>query len=111
MSKRGAIMEPKLTIFERKNLEEFIKSTDKQITFNPFIFSSIISLAGLILIIAAVVITLNNFNDRTAYWILLPGMIGGIISILFGTFLFRYAKRFEQIKKIAEIVKKMMTLV
>ncbi len=104
-------MESKLTIFERKHLEEFIKSTDKPKTFNPFIFSSIISLAGLILIIVAIVITLNNFNDRTTYWILLPGMIGGIISMLFGTFLFRYAKSYEQTKRIAEIVKKMMALI
>ncbi len=103
-------MESKLTILERKHLEEFIKSTDKPIHLNPFIFSSIISLAGLILIIATIVITLDNLNDKTAYWILLPGMIGGIISILFGSILFKYSKRYEQTKRVAEIVNKILTL-
>lgn len=96
------------SLIEKKYLEDFINSVDKPILINPFIYSSIISLAGLILVISAVVITLNNFVDRTVYWVLLPGMISGIMVMLFGTYIFRYARKYEKAKRVAKILKKII---
>jgi uncharacterized membrane protein len=100
-----------LTSFEKKNLEDFIISISKPTLINPFVYSTIISLAGLILFISAVVITLNNFVDRTVYWILLPGMISGIVLILFGMFIFNIGRKYEKTKRVVKTLKKIMTLI
>ena len=103
-------METKLTTLEKKDLDIFIRSVDKPIISvkYSYLYSSAISVIGLILLVSAVIITLNNFNDKTAYWVLLPGMLGGIATVLLGIFVFRYFRKYEQTKRIVGIIKKMM---
>ena len=99
-----------LTTLEKKDLEIFIRSVDKPIISvkYSYLYSGAISVIGLILLVSAVIISLNNFNNKTAYWVLLPGMLGGIVTILLGIFVFRYFRKYEQTKRIIGIIKKMM---
>ena len=103
-------MDMKLTIGERRCLDEFFKSvktTKYSLTFSYF-YSSVISILGLILFTAALIITLNNFNDRIVYWVLFPGAIGGIGTISLGIFLIKYLKKVDEKKKLAKIIKKLL---
>lgn len=99
----------RISSLEKKVLEDFINSVNKPILVNPFIFTSLISLAGLVLFVSAIVITLNNFVDKTVYWVLFPGMLSGILTMLFGIFLFRYTRKYKQTQKVANVIKKIVT--
>jgi len=72
-----------------------------------FFYSSAISISGLILFAASVIITLNNLNDRIVYWVFFPVSIGGIGTILLGVLLLKYWKKLEEKKKLATIIKKL----
>ena len=103
-------MAAQLTINEKRCLDEFLKSVSEikiSLKFS-YLYSSIISILGLILFTAAVIITLNNLNDRVVYWVFLPGFIGGIEIIILGIFLLNYLKKLEEKKKIATIIKKLL---
>lgn len=103
-------MKKKLGPLERKYIEDFIKSSAGQPlpVKQYYIISGIISLAGLFLLVSAVVISLNNLTDRTALWILFPGLAGGLIAMLLGNFLFRYIRKYEKSEKAVRIIKKLI---
>jgi len=95
---------------EKRYLDEFLKSVNET-KLSPkfsYLYSSVISILGLILFTAAVIITLNNLNDRVVYWVFFPGAIGGIGTILLGIFLLKYFKKVEEKKKLATIIKKLL---
>ncbi len=74
-------MADQLTISEKRYLDEFLKSVNKT-KLSPrfsYLYSSVISILGLILFAATVIITLNNLNDRVV-WIFFPGSIGGKVG-------------------------------
>ena len=96
----------KLTAFEKRDMQDFINSVKKPL-INPFIFSSVVSIAGLVMIAAAVLITLDNFVDRTVHLVFIPGMISGIIIVLLGSYIFNYSRKYEQARRVAEIIKKL----
>jgi hypothetical protein len=62
-------MSAQLTISERRYLDDFLKSVGETRIFSKFsyLFSGVISILGLILFTSAVIITLNNLNDRIVY--------------------------------------------
>ncbi|MFQ5708452.1 MAG: hypothetical protein ACE5HO_13425 [bacterium] len=103
-------MAAQLTISERRYLDEFLKSINETETSRKFSFfySGVISILGLILFLGAVIITLNNLNDRVVYWVFLPGSIGGIGIVLLGIFLLKYLKKVQEKKKLATIIKKLL---
>ena len=103
-------MEIKLEPTEKKCLEEFVKSSGRPILPLKYSFfvGAVISLAGLSLFVSAVVITLNNLTDRTAYWILLPGMTCGIIAMVLGNFLFGYMRKYKKTERVVKIIKKLL---
>ncbi len=100
----------KLTPSEKNNLEKFIQSVGKPITpvKYSFLYSSVMMVIGLLLLISAMIITLNNLNDKTVYFVLLPGMIGGIVAILVGMYIFRYFRKYEHNQKIVTVMKKLI---
>jgi hypothetical protein len=103
-------MPAKFNISEKKCLDDFLKSAGDT---NPSpIFSHLssgaVSILGLILFTYAVTITLNNLNGRIIYWVLFPGIIGGVGLILFGIFLLKYLKKIDEKKKMAIIIKKLL---
>ena len=103
-------MDSQLTISEKRHLDEFLKSVD-EIKLSPifsFFYSSVISIMGLILFISSVIITLNYLNDRIVYWVLFPGLIGGIGTILLGFLLLKNFKKVDEKKKLARIIKKLL---
>ncbi len=99
-----------LTMGEKRCIDNFLKSVNetKLSPGFPFFYSSVISIAGLILFCAATIITLNNFSDRVVYWILFPGLIGGVGIMLLGIFGFKHLKKVEESKKLATIIKKLL---
>ncbi len=103
-------MEIKLEPLEKKYLEEFVQSSNRPIIplKYSFLLSAVISLAGLILFVSAVVITLNNLADRTAYWVLLPGMTGGIAAIVSGIFLSGFLRKYKKTERVVKIIKKLL---
>jgi H+/Cl- antiporter ClcA len=107
---RGLIMSTKLNISEKRCLEDFLKSVDdtKPSPIFPHLSSGAISILGLILFTYTVTITLNNLNGRFIYWVLFPGIIGGVGLILFGIFLLKYLKKIDEKKKMAIIIKKLI---
>ena len=95
-----------LTVFEKKSLQEFVNSFKKP-PINPLIFSSIVIIAGLIVIATAVLLTLDYFVDRTVYMVFIPGLFSGIIIVLLGSYIFNYSRKYEETRKVAEIIKKL----
>jgi ABC-type Fe3+-siderophore transport system permease subunit len=95
-----------LTAFEKRDLQDFVNSIKKPLV-NPFIISSIVSIAGLVMIAVAVLITLNNFVDRIVYLVFIPGMLSGIIIVLLGSYIFNYSRKYERARRVAEIIKKL----
>jgi hypothetical protein len=100
----------KLNISERRCLEYFLKSVDDT---NPspilsHLSSGAVSILGLILFTYAVTITLNNLNGRIIYWVLFPGIVGGVGLIIFGIFLLKYLKKIDEKKKMAIIIMKLL---
>ena len=103
-------MDAQLTISEKRYLDEFLKSVNET-KLSPkfsYFYSSVISILGLILFAATVIITLSNLNDRVVYWVFLPGGIGGIGIILLGLFILKYLKKAEEKNKMATIIKKLL---
>jgi hypothetical protein len=103
-------MAAQLTINEKRYLDVFLESAGET-KISPklsYLYSGVVSILGLILFTSAVIITLNNLNDRVVYWILLPGSIAGIGIILLGIFLMKYLKKIEDKKKMATIIKKLL---
>jgi hypothetical protein len=103
-------MSAQLTISERRYLEDFLKSVGET-RISPkfsYLYSGVISILGLFLFTSAVIITLNNLNDRVVYWVLFPDTIGGIGIILLGIFLMKYLKKIEEKNKMATIIKKLL---
>ena len=103
-------MTAQLTISEKRYLDEFLKSV-RETKMSPifsYLYSSVISILGLILFTATVIITVNNLNDRVVYWVFFPGSIGGIGIILLGIFLLKYLNKVEEKKKMATIIKKLL---
>jgi pheromone shutdown protein TraB len=103
-------MAAKLTISEKKYLDDFLKTIDKtkiSLKFS-YLYSAVVSILGLILFTSAVIITLNNLNDRVVYWVLFTGTIGGIGIILLGIYLFKYLKKIEENKEMVVIIKKLL---
>lgn len=103
-------MSEQLTISEKRYLDDFLESVGETRISSKFsyLYSGVISILGLILFTSAVIITLNNLNDRVIYWVLFPGSIGGIGIILLGIFLLKYLKKIEEKKKLATIIKKLL---
>ena len=103
-------MDARLTINEKLYLDELFKSvTETKLSpIFSYLYSSVISIIGLILFTATVIITLNNLNDRVVYWVFFPGSVGGIGIILMGIFLLKYLKKVEEKKKMATIIKKLL---
>lgn len=103
-------LEIQLTMSELSFLHKFINHQTKTILpskFN-FLFTSIITLSGLVLFSASVIITMKNLIDKTIYFVLLPGGLGGIGIILLGTLLFKYQNKIEEKIKLAELLKKIL---
>jgi hypothetical protein len=102
----GRMMES-LTSLEKKDLQDFINSVKKPL-INPFILSSIVSIVGLVIIAIAVLLTIDNFTDRTVYLVFIPGILSGIIIVLLGSYIFNYSRKYERTKKIVEIIMKLI---
>jgi hypothetical protein len=99
-----------LTISEKRYLDDFLNSVSET-KISPvysYLYSGVISILGLILFAAAVIITLDNLNDRVVNWVFFPGVICGIGIILLGILLMKYIKKAEEKKKIATIIKKLL---
>ena len=98
----------KLTESEKHFLDNYLNSVSREKASPAFsgFYALLISIAGLILFAAAILITLNNLNDKVVYWIFLPGIIGGIGIILLGIFLSKYLKIIEEKKKLISIIRK-----
>lgn len=103
-------MGSQLSLKEKRFLDEFLKSASKGKSHPNFsyLYGQLISGMGLILVAASVIITLSNFNDRTVYWVFLPGIIGGVGTILFGLVLLKFLKKAEEQKKLAVIIRKLL---
>jgi hypothetical protein len=103
-------MSAQLTVSEKRYLEDFLKTEDDTIISSNFsyLYSGVISILGLFLFISAVIITLNNFNDKVVFWVLFPGTVAGIGIILLGIFLMKNLKKIEEKNKIATIIKKLL---
>ena len=103
-------MDEQLTINEKRYLDEFLKSvTETKLSpLLSYLYSGVISFFGLILFTAAVVITVNNLNDTAIYWVLIPGFIGGIVTMVYGLFLMEYLRKSEENKKMAAIIQKLL---
>ncbi|MBT4482728.1 MAG: hypothetical protein HOC71_03515 [Candidatus Latescibacteria bacterium] len=103
-------MDEQLTITEKRYLDEFLKSvTETKLSpIFSYLYSGVISFFGLILFTAAVIITVQNLTDRVVYWVLIPGVIGGIGTIVFGLILLEYLRKSEEKKKMAAIIKKLL---
>jgi len=103
-------MEAKLTFRAKKYLYDFLESADR-IKTSPiysYLFSFALLLLGLLLFGTAAIMTLNNPTDSIIYWVLVPGAVGGIITILCGAYLLDYLRKSEERKKIAKIIKRML---
>ncbi|NOZ63307.1 MAG: hypothetical protein GXO74_16760 [Calditrichaeota bacterium] len=103
-------MDAKLSLNEKRYLDEFLTSVNDKKLFSGFscFYASAISVLGLILLVATVIITLGNLNNRVVYWVFLPGVIGGIGIILLGIFLLKYLKKIEEQKKLAAVIEKLL---
>lgn len=104
-------MSPKLNNSEKRCLEDFLKSVGDTNPSSIFshLSSGAVSILGLILFTYTIATTLNNLNGKFIYWVLFPGIIGGVGLILFGVFLLRFLKNIDEKKKIAIIVKKLLS--
>lgn len=103
-------MDAPLSKTEREFIDEYIASAGRTV-ISPmlaFVYSTVVTLLGLLLATAAVFITVRDLHDRIVYWALLPGLVGGTLVIVFGFTLSRYFKKLEERKKVAEIVKKLL---
>lgn len=60
---------------------------------------------GVLIIVAAALITVLNLNDHTALWVLLPGVGAGLVLVALHLFLF-YHRRTRQFH--ASVVRKLM---
>ena len=103
-------MNAQLTMNEKRFLNDFVGSVHetKAIPGFPLLYAGVISLGGLALLTAAVIITLNNFNDYIVYWVFLPGWIGGMGAILCGYFLVKYFRKTKEREKLAAIITKVL---
>ena len=103
-------MSTQLTISEKRCLDDFLKSVGETRIYPKFsyLYSYGISILGLVLFSFAVTTTLNNLNGRVIYWVLFPGIIGGVGLILFGILLLKYLDKIEEKKKMATIIKKLL---
>ena len=103
-------MEGKLTSSETELIEGFLDSINKiKVSSTVYkVYSAILLLLGLVFFIYAVIITLKDITDRVVYLIFLPGVLGGIVCILLGTYIFKYSKRLDEKKRLAEVIKKLM---
>ena len=103
-------MPEKLTISEKKVLDNFIKSV-KSIPLSPttpYIYAGIISLLGLVLLVATVIITSKNINEHTVLWVFIPGVLGGAVIILLGVLLLNHFKKLHEKKRLAKIIEKLL---
>ena len=105
-------LEIQLTRREIEFLRNFTRNTKPVLPYRfSFLYSSIVTLAGLVLFSSSVIITLNNLSDKTFYLVLLPGVLGGIGVILLGLFLFKYQKKIEEKNKLSVIVQKILDFI
>ncbi len=103
-------MDEKLTPNEKHFLKDYFERADKK-KFPPsisYLYAGVISVLGLILLIASVVISFKNLSDNIVYWVLIPGFIGGVIIIVFGIFLLKYFQREKEQQSVATILKKLL---
>lgn len=103
-------MQVELTLSEQKFLSDFLAHKEKSSKLSnfPLLYSSIISLSGLFLFVNAVMITLNNLTDHTVLWVLLPGTLGGIFTILVGVYLLHFLNKSKADQKLVNIIKKII---
>lgn len=104
-----------LVLSKRDNhfLKRFIQKTSAE-NWPPsftFIYSAVIILTGLILITFAVIFTVNNLNnDKVVLFIFLPGLLGGVIVLLLGQWVFTQTGKQQSNKKLAGFIKKFILL-
>jgi len=103
-------MENQLSPKEKLFLDNFLENANEQgypSGFSSF-YAVLISILGLILIVAVVIITLRNMSDRVVFWVFVPGVISGIGIFLFGLFLLNYLQKRKEQEKLAAIIKKLL---
>jgi hypothetical protein len=105
----------RLSMSERKRLNEFLKSADSTQLPLPhsYLFAGILALIGLFLFVATTVITLNSLNEvanlgNIGIWMLLSGLLGGAVIVAVGLSFLMYAQNSENRKKLGTIVQKLL---
>ena len=83
-------MPEKLTISEKNFVEKFLEkygTVEDDSSFKYYFISVLITLLGLFILICSVILTVNNMVDRVVHWVLLPGVIFGLILMLAGQYM------------------------
>ncbi len=102
-------MANQLTSHENQFLKEFIKKSER-ISQPPkylFLYTSIFSLLGMILFTSAIILTVNNLNNRVVFYVFVPGLLGGIGIIVTSLLILKHFKNVTTRKKLAIIIKKL----
>ena len=89
-------MTTQLTSPEQMFIENYLKQFENiknKSSFQYFAGYVILSLCGLFMICYTTFLTLNNMVERVIHWVLMPGMISGVLLILTGFFLWQYYKK------------------
>lgn len=98
-----------LSISEKRFVGEYIK----QHSHEPWsgiapLAAGVVSIAGLVLLVSTISISLRNLSDYVFQWVMLPGTVGGSILILFGMGMLFLQKRHSEEEKLCSILKKMI---
>ena len=104
-------MPEKLTINEKTFVGKFLEKyglLEHDSSFKYYFISILITLLGLFILVYSVILTVNNMVDRVVHWVLIPGVIFGLILMLVGFYLWQYYKQKEEKIKLAVILKKLL---
>jgi len=97
-------MPAELTTEERRLVEELLALEDGG-NRTESLLSQIPLVLGAIVFVAAATITLRDLSDRTAQWVMLPGM--GAAMVLFGLYLV-ITVRLRVRRRYASVIRKLM---
>ena len=104
-------MEAKLNEAERQYALRFISSAEalgRRPAGQVWVAALVLMLAGLVLAFYAVDVYLGNLTPRTQTYVLLPGVVGGLVLIAAGAAVARSAARASARRRLAAILRKLL---
>ena len=104
-------MSTQLTNQEQIFIEKYLKHSENIKNNSSIKYVAgyvILSLSGLFMLCYTTYLTMNYMVERVIHWVLIPGVISGVLLILTGFFLWKYYKKSVEKQKLLKIIKKLL---